>query len=566
MSKILVIEDSPEVRERIVASLTYEGFDVVDAEDGEAGLQAARDAGPDLIICDILMPRLDGHATLNELRKDRSTAGIPFIFLSAKSQVSDMREGLQLGADDYLVKPFALTDLVAAVKLRLRRKAEMAQAGDGSVSTRRSGGRNGARNAETAFEAEFGTALARGKSDRVRVAVFMIQVVSAERIRRALGSASVATVFAEMENRLSRLKDSGFESIRPLGDGKFAAILIGNRLPMAADEVCEPLFATVSRPYERDGGGVTLAATAGIALYPTHGAESGELIARANATLDAVSAKGETGFRFYTGELEAQASERHDRTASLFRAFQDGKFEMHYRVEVECRTQRPEVIRCVPTWRHPERGVVPVNDYEPLVAEAGMLDKFFDWVLAIVCRQKASWRDREWGYLPLALDIAAPQLLDSRLAPRIARVLNEYELEGREFELHFSKDMLQANPENLAPMLLELKAHGLQLTVDGFSVGAQLLENWRGLPLDNLSLEDGILSSATTNHTDRLLLTALISLAHGIGLKVNASNIDTEELHGLLRRLQCDGIRRYRSDAPLLPRKLEGLLRRRGLF
>ncbi|PPR24032.1 MAG: Oxygen sensor protein DosP [Alphaproteobacteria bacterium MarineAlpha10_Bin2] len=312
--------------------------------------------------------------------------------------------------------------------------------------------------------------------------------------------------------------------------------------------------------------GGTLAATAGIALYPTHDADSGELIARANAALDAVSAKGETGFRFYTGELELQASERHDRTASLFRAFQDGKFEMHYRVEVECRTQRPEVIRCVPTWRHPERGVVPVNDYQPLVAEAGMLDKFFDWVLAVVCRQKASWRDREWGYLPLALEIAAPQLLDSRLAPRIARALSEYELEGREFELHFSKDMLQADPESLAPMLLELKAHGLQLTVDGFSVGAQLLENWRSLPLDNLSLEDGILSSAPKNHADRLLLTALISLAHGIGLKVNASNIDSEELHGLLRRLQCDGIRRYRSDSALPPRKLEGLLRRRGLF
>ena len=79
MSKILVIEDSPEVRERIVASLAFEGFDVVDAQDGEVGLRVAREAGPDLIICDIIMPKLDGHATLNELRKNSLTAGIPFI-------------------------------------------------------------------------------------------------------------------------------------------------------------------------------------------------------------------------------------------------------------------------------------------------------------------------------------------------------------------------------------------------------------------------------------------------------------------------------------------------------
>ena len=173
----------------------------------------------------------------------------------------------------------------------------------------------------------------------------------------------------------------------------------------------------------------------------------------------------------------------------------------------------------------------------------------------------------EWGYLSLALEVGAPQLLDARLAPRIARALDEFELEGREFELHFSMDMLlHADPVDLAPMLLELKAHGLQLTVDGFSVGAQLLENWRGWPLDNLSLEGGILNSVPANHVDRLLLTALISLAHGIGLKVNASDIESEELHGLLRRLQCDGIRRYRSDTALPPRKVESVLRRRRLF
>jgi len=128
VSKILVIEDVPEVRERLVASLTFEGFDVVDAEDGEAGLQVARTAEPDLILCDVMMPKLDGHATLTELRKDRSTASIPFIFLSAKSRVSDMREGLQLGADDYLVKPVSISELIAAINLRLRRQEELAQA------------------------------------------------------------------------------------------------------------------------------------------------------------------------------------------------------------------------------------------------------------------------------------------------------------------------------------------------------------------------------------------------------------------------------------------------------
>jgi len=86
MPKILVIEDSPEVRERIVTSLTFEGFNVVEAGDGEAGVRMAHEAMPDLIICDIMMPKLDGHATLSALREDASTASIPFIFSVQKAR------------------------------------------------------------------------------------------------------------------------------------------------------------------------------------------------------------------------------------------------------------------------------------------------------------------------------------------------------------------------------------------------------------------------------------------------------------------------------------------------
>lgn len=139
-------------------------------------------------------------------------------------------------------------------------------------------------------------------------------------------------------------------------------------------------------------------------------------------------------------------------------------------------------------------------------------------------------------------------------------------MEGKQFELHFSGDLSAMDPGELASMLEGLKSHGFQITVDGISVGAHMLENWRGLQLDNLSLEGGILSRALMHNEDRLLLTALISLAHGIGLKVNASGIETEDLFELLRRLHCDGIHRYRSETAIAAKKLERLLGRRSLF
>ena len=559
MSKILVIEDSAEVRDRIVTSLGFEGFDIIEAEDGEAGVQLAKETKPDLIICDVMMPKLDGHATLTALRENRATAAIPFIFLSAKSQVSDMREGLQLGADDYLIKPFSIVDLTDAVNLRLRRREELAAAIP-------EGGQAAKIRAQPNFEEELRKALETGSADRVRVAVFVLQVIGPERIRRALGGASVAPVMNEAEDRLSRLGDCEFGPLDYLGDGKFRAVLVGNRLPMAADDIFAPLFACLSEPFERDGAVVNLSAAIGVALFPTHGASAKDLLRRAEAALDAAMEKRENGYRFYTSDLESRAAERHDRTASLFRAFQASDFEMRYRLEVECRTERPARILCVPTWRHPERGMVPLFDYEPLIGEAGLIDTVFDWAVAEVCRQKAAWEDSAWEKLPLAIHIATPQLFGARLAPRLAHALQQWELDGQQFELHFSQELLLNHPGELAPMLEVLKTHGFQITVDGFAVGAHLLDEWHSLPLNNLSLEGGILNRALDSNEDRLMLTALISLAHGIGLKVNASGIESEDLFDLLRLLQCDGIRRYRSKAPLAPKKLESLLRRRRLF
>ncbi len=86
MSRILVIEDSTEVRERIVTSLGFEGFEVVEAEDGEAGVQLARESKPDLIICDVMMPKLDGHATLTALRQDSARPPFPSYFSARKAR------------------------------------------------------------------------------------------------------------------------------------------------------------------------------------------------------------------------------------------------------------------------------------------------------------------------------------------------------------------------------------------------------------------------------------------------------------------------------------------------
>ena len=124
--RILVIDDDELVCEMISSALLMEGFDTIRALDGYEGIEAAQKHAPDLIICDVMMPKLDGFATLRAIRKDPSTATTPFIFLTGQTTKSDMRQGMDLGADDFLAKPVMVNELVAAIRTRLQ-KHELAR-------------------------------------------------------------------------------------------------------------------------------------------------------------------------------------------------------------------------------------------------------------------------------------------------------------------------------------------------------------------------------------------------------------------------------------------------------
>ena len=119
--KILIIEDSSEMSENISELLTLAGYDVIRADNGRHGLELAKSKHPDLILCDIMMPDLDGYGVLRAIENLPELAGVPFIFVTAKSEKNDFRKGMNLGADDYLPKPFEGDDLLNIVAVRLKK-------------------------------------------------------------------------------------------------------------------------------------------------------------------------------------------------------------------------------------------------------------------------------------------------------------------------------------------------------------------------------------------------------------------------------------------------------------
>lgn len=121
MKKVLIIEDNTDVRENTAEILRLVGYTVATAENGKVGVEVAKKLLPDVIVCDIMMPELDGYEVLQELNKKAQTASIPFIFLTAKTERIDVRKGMNLGADDYLTKPFTEKELLEAIQSRVKK-------------------------------------------------------------------------------------------------------------------------------------------------------------------------------------------------------------------------------------------------------------------------------------------------------------------------------------------------------------------------------------------------------------------------------------------------------------
>lgn len=125
MASILLIEDNPEIRENMTEILELAGYNVDNAPDGKAGVDLALAKRPDIIICDIMMPVLDGYGVLHLIQKHPELNGIPFIFLTAKSERDEIRKGMESGADDYITKPFGGTELLNAIETRLKKAQQL---------------------------------------------------------------------------------------------------------------------------------------------------------------------------------------------------------------------------------------------------------------------------------------------------------------------------------------------------------------------------------------------------------------------------------------------------------
>ncbi|ELS31470.1 MULTISPECIES: EAL domain-containing response regulator [Pseudanabaena] len=567
MTTILVIEDVEALREEIMETLSYEGFDVLGAENGVVGVQMAKTYVPNLIICDIAMPELDGYGTLTALRQESKTSMIPFIFLTAMTEKTDMRQAMQLGADDYLTKPFTSADLLGAIASRLQKYNsvrehyydEIKAAGARFEYLSHHDGLTQLPNRILFYES-LAQAILHAKINHKSLAVLFLDMDNFNIINNTLGTDIGDQLFKAIAERLRRYTAPCDMVARIQGD-EFAMIISDIADQNSIKQETQKILDLLSRPYNLYGHEVFITSSIGITLFPEDHQEVEGLIKNAELAMYYAKNHSRNSYKLYSPDLNVQSSEYMALANSLHRAMDRSEFRVFYQPLIDLTSGKIVGAEALARWQHPDLGIIMPNKFIPVAEQTGLILRLTEVVLYSVCEQMRSWREDGLNYGYMAVNLSGQHFRpENNLIETIGKILQETGTNPEHLELELTESIIMQNAELTIQVLSHLQAMGVKIAIDDFGTGYSSLSYLKHFPVNTLKIDHCFIQDITTDRHDATISLAIIELAHSLSLQVVAEGVETAEQIQLLRQYGCDRIQGYFFSPPLPAAEFEKML------
>lgn len=548
MSKILVIEDEEYIRENLVELLEAENYEALGAANGSEGVQLAKTELPDLILCDVMMPILDGHGVLMELRTDPLTALIPFIFLTAKVDKLDQREGMNLGADDYLTKPCSPDLLLDTIAARLHRAAQqlekLNQMWEQVKSLEQNDNLTGLPNEESLIGDQGLFAQLLSKIDRRSqiLGCFSLGLDRFARINDTMGYANGNLIFKQLGERLKEFTQTHPNSIvaRISGD-EFAVIFPAENEKSLVLQGAETLLKLIARPFEIAKQSILITASIGISFYPQV-SQLEELRRQAGIAMGEAKKAGGNRYKIYdpsmfivSGSLELQLE------ADLHQAWENKSLQVFYQPRLDLRKNKVISLGAIIHWQHPIQGVISATKIETLSEESGLSSILAEWLMEVSCQQLKRWQSDKIIVPGLAISLPESLFMATNLEEIVIKVLKGTAInpELLEFEIPANIFSQAQNINTLAAKLIKFQRLGIRTTLNHFGIVHTSLTYLKDLALDSLKIDPSLMNNLTQNLP---ILSAIIQMGHNLKLKIIADGVQMKEQETLLRKYKCDEV------------------------
>lgn len=558
-SLILVVEDDPSIRANLARLLRIEGFAVDTAENGAEALQHLGEHKPDLVLSDVMMPIMDGHALLAAMRADSTMAQIPVILLTALADHAAMRQGMNLGSDDYLTKPFQRDELLAAIRTRLGRtaqqRAENARLANETQRLKHIDPLTELPN-RTALLERLPQALSAVDQAQGRLVLIVIGLDGFNRINDSLGHASGDRLLRAVAHRLQGEIDrsvcaSPIDGVARLGSDLFAMTLAGVDSNEYIDDLARRLLARLAEPINVETQEVFLAASAGISVYPDDSGTADELLERAETAVNEAKRVGGARFAYFAPGMNAAAAERLRLHNDLHRALQRDELQVHYQPQLSVTGGRIIGFEALVRWQHTTLGAISPMRFIPIAEENGQILQIGAWVLETACAQTKAWIDQGFSPLRIAVNLSARQFANDDLCTLVGDVLARTGLPAQCLELEITEGTAMQGAEQTIAIMHRLKALGVKLALDDFGTGYSSLSYLKRFPTDVLKIDQSFVRNITTDPGDAAITRAVVLLARSFGMSVIAEGVETADQLRFIADLGCEQYQGYFFSKPL---------------
>ncbi|EAW37290.1 EAL domain-containing response regulator [Lyngbya sp. PCC 8106] len=567
MTKILIIEDEEMIRSNIKELLEVEEFEVWEAENGEIGVHLAQTYKPDLILCDIMMPILDGYDVLEQLRCHPSTATIPFIFMTALSDRTNTRKGMELGADDYISKPCTSTELLKAITVRLEKHSRVQQYYQNQVHKVQEEFKkliyiDPITNLPNrlALREQFEEIKAKITLEKTQfIPVIAVNIERFRRINEAWGYDSTNCLLKAVGERLKNQFCSKAK-IAHLDEEKFILILDIQEDENAVFKMAKNILKNLSLPFYIDDQEILITFSLGIAFYSQDGDEIDDLLHCSQVAVDYAHKQGGNRYECYQ---KTWKTKDHDQIAlenDLRQALEHNQFQLYYQPKVDLKTGQIIGAEALIRWIESKRGFVSPAVFIPLAEEIGLIEPIGEWVLRTACRQTKTWHKLGLETLKMAVNLSGCQFNLPDICPMVLETLLAEDLPSSCLELELTESFLVEHEDASIQKLNRLKALGLKIAIDDFGTGYSSLSYLQQFPFDVLKLDRCFVQNIDQNPKNKIIVEAVIKMAHQLNLEVVAEGVETTaELH-VLRQYQCDIIQGYLFSRPIPAQEFQALV------
>ena len=330
--------------------------------------------------------------------------------------------------------------------------------------------------------------------------------------------------------------------------------------PEDAGTVADALLEVVREPFMAGGHELRVSTSIGIAIYPGNGDNQHDLLTNADAAMYHAKGLGRNAYSFFEPSMNADVHHQLQLVQDLRRAVERHELVLHYQPKFNAPNGPIMGVEALVRWQHPQRGLVPADEFIPLAEKTGLIVPLGAWVLDEACRQMAQWHREGRTAWTVAVNLSALQFGHAALIDTVRDTLARHALDPRSLMLEITESTAMRDVDASLQILQQLDAMGVGISIDDFGTGYSSLLYLKRLPASELKIDRGFVRDLAHDTEDAAIVSAIVALGQTLNLRIVAEGVETAEQQAFLTRLGCHSLQGYLLGRPMTAESLSAAM------